>query len=1492
MAHENTRDKIPIHSDSEQSESEDEKIEAPPPSQGRRTQNIQFEALLSRRAREDTIKQTKKAIRDKPDDELTIASLVAKKGFGAHNLDPRAYQIELFERAKTRNIIAVLDTGSGKTLIAVLLLKHMLQQELIDRSAGKQHRVAFFLADSVTLVFQQAAVLRNNLDQEVSHFYGAMGPDLWDQETWNKHLKANMVIVCTAEILHQALLNAFVKMNQINLLVFDEAHHTKKEHPYARIIRDSYLKVDSSERPKIFGMTASPIDSNVDIVEAAMELEVLLNSQIATTSNLCSLRAIIRKPTEETWTYNRLARPFETPLLKRMKDKFGDMKALAPVFRSAWDASSELGIWCADQIWAKALAEDVIPKIEGAINKEPTQSLTTVGDILRDARRVKEACETVKGHFFPSPLEPGQLSSKVEILVGILGHHFRQSLDKKCIVFTERRNTAKILLQLCERLKILNLRPGVLVGVRNSDSIGTTTFRQQFLALVRFRKGEINCLFATSVAEEGLDIPDCNLVVRFDLYKTMIQYVQSRGRARHEESVYAHMLEMGNDQHQKRLQEVQQAESLMQLFCNALPRDRLLLGDEIDITQVLEREEGKRTYTIQATGAKLTYPHATNILSRYAASLQYEKDTSASVTFFTATIGRSFFCEVILPEKSPIRGLIGGLESTKIRAKQSAAFDACILLRKKNLLDDNFRSVYYKRLPAMRNAKLAILSKETDKYTMITKPSIWNENQGTLPDKVYGMVFKLCPTEPLSRPHDSIILLTRVSLPEIPEFPIYLEDNKQTIIQTIVIDMPLSVITEDLSCFSQFTIAVFRDVFHKTFDPILEKFPYWLAPIRSDVKVVNSTDSPREIIDWDTLNFVKEHPEIRWIKDMEPSSLLNRFIYDGWDGKRRFFPVSIDTALRPSDPPPSYATRRKWMQDIMNYSLSLSKNSRQRALEKVDWDQPVFQAEEVCLRRNFLDKASEEKKTKVGRCAICLELLTISAIPISIVTSCLAFPAIMSKLESYLIILEACQHLGLDIRLEYAMEAFTKDSNNTEEHRALQIHVQRGMGKNYERLEFLGDSFLKMASSISLFCQKPDDDEYDYHVHRMCLVCNRNLFNAAIKNNLCAYIRSRGFSRHTWYPPGLQLLHGRNYLAHLETEGKHALGEKTIADVCEALIGASLLTGGKENRFDLAIKAVTIFVDSPNHTGKSWRDYVSSYVKPSYQLKATDGVEIDLANKIFQKLGYRFQYPALLRSAFTHPSYPRDWAKVPCYQRLEFLGDALLDMVCVEDLFSRFPDKDPQWLTEHKMAMVSNKFHGALSVKLGFHRHLLHFSNPIQASITQYAENIQIAEENSNGSMDYWLIECLPDMLEAYLAAIFVDSGFDYKVIEEFFTHHIKPFFVDISLYDTFANKHPTTYLYNQLTNVYGCTDYCLKSGELPVVDNEQPTIFAAVMIHGISVAESFGSSSRYAKIRASETALEAIGGILREDFRNKYGCNCRASDVQKMKGPEFDTAI
>ena len=123
------------------------------------------------------------------------------------------------------------------------------------------------------------------------------------------------------------------------------------------------------------------------------------------------------------------------------------------------------------------------------------------------------------------------------------------------------------------------------------------------------------------------------------------------------------------------------------------------------------------------------------------------------------------------------------------------------------------------------------------------------------------------------------------------------------------------------------------------------------------------------------------------------------------------------------------------------------------------------------------------------------------------------FPPSISRIESYLIALEACDLLGLAIQTALALEALTKDSDNTDEHRTDQIQLQRGMGKNYERLEFIGDCFLKMATSISVFCKSPDEDEYAYHVKRMLMICNKNLFNTATRLKLQEYIRSTSFSR-------------------------------------------------------------------------------------------------------------------------------------------------------------------------------------------------------------------------------------------------------------------------------------------------------------------------------------------------------------------------------------------
>ena len=165
------------------------------------------------------------------------------------------------------------------------------------------------------------------------------------------------------------------------------------------------------------------------------------------------------------------------------------------------------------------------------------------------------------------------------------------------------------------------------------------------------------------------------------------------------------------------------------------------------------------------------------------------------------------------------------------------------------------------------------------------------------------------------------------------------------------------------------------------------------------------------------------------------------------------------------------------------------------------------------------------------------------------------------------------------------------------------------------------------------------------------------------------------------------MLEGKGHKKTGKEVFKHHLNDKTIADVCEALIGASLLSYKDTGDMDMAVKAVTIFVSSEDHTVEKWDDYYKLYKLPAYQTATSTAWQVDLAAQVERLHSYHFSYPRLLHSAFTHPSYPsgigRD--RIPNYQRLEFLGDSLLDMACVNFLFYRYPDRDPQWLTEHKV---------------------------------------------------------------------------------------------------------------------------------------------------------------------------------------------------------------
>jgi len=121
-------------------------------------------------------------------------------------LEARPYQYELFEKAKKENIIVYLGTGSGKTFIAVMLIKHMrsllgyVQNGVIQ--GGKK---IIFLVSSVALVDQQAREIKNCTDLEVGKFCGADGVDGWDMDRWLHEISRYQVLVFVHEVFRSVM---------------------------------------------------------------------------------------------------------------------------------------------------------------------------------------------------------------------------------------------------------------------------------------------------------------------------------------------------------------------------------------------------------------------------------------------------------------------------------------------------------------------------------------------------------------------------------------------------------------------------------------------------------------------------------------------------------------------------------------------------------------------------------------------------------------------------------------------------------------------------------------------------------------------------------------------------------------------------------------------------------------------------------------------------------------------------------------------------------------------------------------------------------------------------------------------------------------------------------------------------------------------------------------------------------------------------------------
>jgi endoribonuclease Dicer len=161
------------------------------------------------------------------------------------------------------------------------MLRYAAGSNLEGNERGSPKRLVFFVVDKVALAIQQAEFLQRTCPGRIGVLFGALGVDNYSPAQWKDVYSRHDVVVLTADIMKDCLARNILHMSTISLLIYDECHHARKAHPYA-LIQEFYHTVAPEQRPRIFGMTASPIGARGSPAHQASGLEQILDARICT----------------------------------------------------------------------------------------------------------------------------------------------------------------------------------------------------------------------------------------------------------------------------------------------------------------------------------------------------------------------------------------------------------------------------------------------------------------------------------------------------------------------------------------------------------------------------------------------------------------------------------------------------------------------------------------------------------------------------------------------------------------------------------------------------------------------------------------------------------------------------------------------------------------------------------------------------------------------------------------------------------------------------------------------------------------------------------------------------------------------------------------------------------------------------------------------------------------------------------------------------------
>ncbi|XP_055917610.1 ribonuclease 3 [Eupeodes corollae] len=289
------------------------------------------------------------------------------------------------------------------------------------------------------------------------------------------------------------------------------------------------------------------------------------------------------------------------------------------------------------------------------------------------------------------------------------------------------------------------------------------------------------------------------------------------------------------------------------------------------------------------------------------------------------------------------------------------------------------------------------------------------------------------------------------------------------------------------------------------------------------------------------------------------------------------------------------------------------------------------------------------------------------------------------------------------------------------------INIMSRFGKEYEtmsnithneRLEFLGDAVVEFLSSIHLFFMFPDLEEGGLATYRAAIVQNQHLAVLSKKLQLEEYML---------YAHGSDLCH--------ELELRHAM-----ANCFEALMGALLLDGGISVADGVFMNALFMGDESLREIWKNLSEHPLQEQEPLGDRHCIPSYPVlQELTKFEDSIGIKFKHIRLLARAFTDRSIGFTHLTLGSNQRLEFLGDTVLQLICSEYLYRHFPEHHEGHLSLLRSSLVNNRTQAVVCDDLGMTQYAV-FSNPKADMKTKDRA----------------------DLLEAFLGALYVDKGLMY----------------------------------------------------------------------------------------------------------------------------------